>query len=137
MARRKTRGLAAVLIGTGLLSSCTSENAAAKFASIVNQSATEMLNGNASERIVIYHPETTSQEYTLRIEKHFPCSTTPCEAPAGQSQGLLRLRSGPESSSRLERWVSVPEQFEVTRKGQDTAVILTNKGWYAEVRAVY
>jgi len=121
-----------------LLQSCSSEEAAAaRFAASVNEAATEMLNGHTSERIVIFHPESPASEYTLRLEKHFPCSSAPCEAPAGQRQGVLRMKAGPESTAMLERWVSVPEQFEVSRKGQDTAVILTNKGWYAEVRAVY
>jgi hypothetical protein len=120
-----------------LFSSCGGEDAAAKFATSVNVAATEMLNAHASERIVTFHPDTTAAEYTLRLEKHFPCSSNPCDAPGGQKQGVLRLKAGLESTGVLERWVSVPEQFEVTRKGQDTDVILTNKGWYAEVRSVY
>lgn len=98
-----------------------------------------MLNGHASERIVIFHPSSGDAQYTLRLEKHFPCPTDPCDAPAGQHQGSVQLSTarGPQAAGSLERWISVPQPFEVTRKDQDTAIILQNKGWYAEVRAVY
>ena len=105
----------------------------------MNQGALEMLNGHVSERIVIYHPESGSGQYTLRLEKHYPCASDPCDAPSGQHQGALQLVTsrGPQAPGTLERWVSVPKQFEVMRKDQDTEIILQNKVWYAEVRAVY
>jgi hypothetical protein len=127
---------AAVCLAVPLLQSCSSESPAQKLAGAVNAAATEMLSGHESERFVTYHPETAIQ-YTIRIGKHFPCSAAPCEAPNGQAQGVLSLKGESESTGELERWISVPQQYEVSRKGQDTSVILTNKGWYAEVRAVY
>ena len=123
-----------------LLVSCSQDSGEAQnVSSQLNQGALEMLNGHASERIVIYHPESGTGEYTLRLEKHFPCASNPCDAPSGQHQGTLQLKTshGEQTPGSLERWVSVPKQFEVTRKGQDTAIILQNKVWYAEVRAVY
>ena len=132
------RALAAVAFCAAILTqSCSSEGPARKFAATLNDAALEMLNEKASERIVTYHPESTSGEYKLRLEKHFPCSSVPCDAPAGQRQGVLALTIGTESSSPMERWISVPQQYEAAHKGQDTAIILVNKGWYAEVRAVY
>ncbi len=123
-----------------LLTSCSSDSAAAQnFSSQVNQGALEMLNGHSSERIIIYHPESGTGKYTLRLEKHFPCPSAPCEAPSGEQQGTLQLTTshGTATPGALERWISVPEVFQVTRTDQDTAVILRNKSWYAEVRAVY
>lgn len=128
------------LLALSLLTSCSSDSGAAQnFSSQVNQGALEMLNGHSSERIVIYHPESGTGKYTLRIEKHFPCPSAPCEAPAGEQQGTLQLTTshGTATPGDLERWISVPEVFQVTRTDQDTAVILKNKSWYAEVRAVY
>jgi hypothetical protein len=120
-----------------LMESCSPDTSPSeKLAAQLNQGALEMLNGHASEKIVIYHPE-TANPYVLRLEKHFPCSSTPCDAPSGQAQGLLKLTLATESLGHMERWVSVPQMFEVSRKGQDTAIILQNKDWYAEVRAVY
>jgi hypothetical protein len=125
--------------GLSLLGSCSQDSEAQSVSSLLNQGALEMLNGHASERIVIYHPDSGTGQYTLRLDKHYPCASNPCEAPAGQQQGTLQLTvsSGKQLPGPLERWVSVPQMFEVTRKDQDTAIILQNKGWYAEVRAVY
>jgi hypothetical protein len=122
-----------------LLASCSQDSEAQNISSLVNQGALEMLNGHASERIVIYHPDAGTGQYTLRLEKHYPCASDPCDAPAGQQQGALQLAvsRGNQAPGTLQRWVSVPQLFEVTRKDQDTAIILQNKGWYAEVRAVY
>jgi hypothetical protein len=123
-----------------VLISCSGDSGAAQnFSSQVNQGALEMLNGHSSERIVIYHPEAGTGKYTLRLEKHFPCPSAPCDAPAGEQQGTLQLTTsrGMATPGALERWISVPEVFQVTRTDQDTAIILKNKSWYAEVRAVY
>ncbi len=121
------------------LVSCSDPGDAQKIATLVNDGATQMLDGHSSEKIVIYHPDSGSGTYTIKLEKHFPCTATPCEAPSGQKQGELRFvkEGGKNSGGDLERWVSVTQPFEVTRKDQDTAIILQNKGWYAEVRAVY
>jgi hypothetical protein len=130
----------AMLFALSLLSSCSPDSGVAQSVSAqVNQGALEMLNGHASERIVIYHPESGTGQYTLRLEKHYPCASDPCDAPSGQHQGALQLVTsrGPQAPGNIERWVSVPKQFEVTRKDQDTEIILQNKVWYAEVRAVY
>jgi hypothetical protein len=124
-----------------LLTSCSSESEeASRIASLVNENATQMLEAHVSERIVIYHPESGVGSYSVRLEKHFPCPADPCEAPAGQHQGMLRFaKAGKEAGpgGMLERWISVPEVLEVTRKDQDTAIFLQNKGWYAEVRKIY
>ena len=131
---------AALICALSLLSSCSPDSGVAQSLSAqVNQGALEMLNGHVSERIVIYHPESGSGQYTLRLEKHYPCAADPCDAPSGQHQGTLQLVTsrGPQTPGNIERWVSVPKQFEVTRKDQDTEIILQNKVWYAEVRAVY
>lgn len=128
------------LCALSLLASCSQDSGVAQsLSSQMNQGALEMLNGHASERIVIYHPESGTGKYTLRIEKHFPCPAAPCDAPAGEQQGTLQLTTsrGTATPGALERWISVPEVFQVTRTDQDTAIILKNKSWYAEVRAVY
>lgn len=130
----------AIICALSLLSSCAPDSGAAQsISSQMNQGALEMLNGHSSERIVIYHPESGTGQYTLRLEKHYPCASDPCDAPSGQHQGALQLVTsrGPQKAGNIERWVSVPKQFEVTRKDQDTEIILQNKVWYAEVRAVY
>jgi hypothetical protein len=136
---KRCYGFGAIICLLSLLSSCSSDTGAQSISSQMNQGALEMLNGHASERIVIYHPESGTGQYTLRLEKHFPCASDPCDAPSGQHQGTLQLvtSSGPQKPGNIERWVSVPKQFEVTRKDQDTEIILQNKVWYAEVRAVY
>jgi hypothetical protein len=138
LARRFAMG--STVCALSLLASCSQDSGAAQnVSSQMNQGALEMLNGHSSERIVIYHPDSGIGQYTLRLEKHSPCASNPCDAPAGQSQGALQLETsrGAQTPGALERWISVPQQFEVTRKDQDTAIILQNKGWYAEVRAVY
>jgi hypothetical protein len=130
----------AAICALSMLASCSQDSGAAQTVSAqMNQGALEMLNGHASERIVIYHPESGTGQYTLRLEKHYPCASDPCDAPAGQRQGVLQIVTsrGPQAAGNLERWISVPQQFEVTRKDQDTEIILKNKVWYAEVRAVY
>jgi hypothetical protein len=130
----------ATICALSVLASCSQDSGAAQGISAqLNQGALEMLNGHVSERIVTYHPESGTGQYTLRLEKHFPCASDPCDAPSGQHQGALQLVTsrGPQAAGNLERWVSVPQQFEVTRKDQDTEIILRNKVWYAEVRAVY
>jgi hypothetical protein len=120
-----------------LLQSCSQEvPPSQKLASQINESALEMLSGQSSEKIVIYHPDAPGS-YVIKMEKHFPCSSTPCEAPSGQAQGLLKLTTTTQTLGHLERWISVPMVYELSRNGQDTAIILQNKGWYAEVRAVY
>jgi hypothetical protein len=123
-----------------LLTSCSQDSGVAQsLSSQMNQGALEMINGHSSERIVIYHPESGTGKYTLRLEKHFPCLSAPCVAPSGEQQGTLQLMTsrGEQTPGTLERWISVPEVFQVTRQDQDTAIILKNKSWYAEVRAVY
>src|SRR5580692_7965508 len=104
-----------------MLASCSQDSGAAQGVSAqLNQGALEMLNGHASERIVIYHPDSGTGQYTLRLDKHYPCASEPCDAPAGQQQGalLLTVARGKQLPGPLERWVSVPQMFEVTRKDQ-------------------
>lgn len=131
--------LSAAICALSMLASCSQDGEAQNVSAQLNKGALEMLNEHASERIITYHPESGTGEYTLRLEKHSPCPSDPCEAPAGQHQGTLQLVTtrGPQTPGNLERWISVPQQFEVKRKDQDTEIILRNKVWYAEVRAVY
>jgi hypothetical protein len=130
--------VALALLSLSLIS-CSDPGDGPKIATLVNEGATQMLEGHVSEKIVIYHPDAGAGTYTIKLEKHFACTSSPCDAPAGQKQGLLRFvkEGGNGSGGELERWISVSQPFEVTRKDQDTAIILQNKGWYAEVRAVY
>src|SRR5580692_5102015 len=128
MIRQLVRRIAfsATVCTLSMLASCSQDSGAAQgVSSQLNQGALEMLNGHASERIVIYHPDSGGGQYTLRLEKHFPCASDPCDAPSGQHQGALLLFTsrGQQTPGLLERWVSVPKQYEVTRKDQDTEII--------------
>jgi len=131
--------LLALALSSVSLISCSDSGDGPKIAALVNEGATQMLDGHVSEKIVLYHPDASAGTYTIKLEKHFACTSSPCDAPAGQKQGMLRFvkEGGGDSGGELERWISVTQPFEVTRKGQDTAIILQNRGWYAEVRAVY
>jgi hypothetical protein len=122
-----------------LLTSCSSDNEGQKIAILLNENATQLLQEHSSERIVLFHPDSGLGNYTVKLEKHFPCPSAPCEAPVGQTQGMVRFTKDAKEGEGgvLERWVSVPQPYSLTRKDQDTAFILQNKGWYAEVRAVY
>src|SRR5262249_5461212 len=130
--------VALTLLSLSLIS-CSDPGDGPKIATLLNEGATQMLGEHASEKIVIFHPDAGAGTYAIKLENHFACTSSACEAPAGQKQGSLRFvkEGGKGSGGELERWISVSQPFEVTRKGQDTAIILQNKGWYAEVRAVY
>ena len=123
------------------LTSCSQDSGVAQsLSSQMNQGALEMLNGHSSERIVIYHPESGTGKYTLRLEKHFfPLRRLLARRRPESSRGRFNRTTsrGEQTPGTLERWISVPEVFQVTRQDQDTAIILKNKSWYAEVRAVY
>ena len=81
----------AAICALSMLASCSQDSGAALNVSAqMNQGALEMLNGHASERIVIYHPESGTGQYTLRLEKHSPCAPIPAMPPSGQHQGTLQ-----------------------------------------------